>query len=65
MMDIKERIDKLSEAEAKAALCGFINAYCSRCCGVSDHCHMDTDMQCGCFNTVLGEAIKESKEARK
>lgn len=33
-MDIKTRIDGLTETEAKAALCGFINAYCSRCCGV-------------------------------
>lgn len=29
-MDIKNRIDGLSETEAKAALKGFINAYCSR-----------------------------------
>lgn len=58
-MDIKERIDELTEQEAKDALCGFINAYCRRCCGVSDHCYKDYDMKCGCFNTVLDEALKE------
>lgn len=64
MMDIKTRIDGLSEAEAKAALVWVIELFgisfpCKRCPVLGCPTKVDTMYDCEKF--ILDEALKETK----
>ena len=64
-MDIKTRIDKLTEAEAKAALEWVIDLFgisfpCKRCPVLGCPTKLDTEFDCE--RIILDEALKEARK---
>jgi len=66
-MDIKTRIDGLTEQEAKAALLWVIDLFgisfpCKRCPILGCPTKLDTENDCE--NFILDEALKETRDER-
>lgn len=64
-MDIKERIDALTEAEAKAALFKYSTIPQKRCefCRYNNKCNYSiTKNSDDCFSLIFDEALKEVRK---